>query len=118
MPNFKKYDYNQSAMVVVNFEEQIQPQPFEFTLHRLIDNHIDLLAFYDKYNNEGGGRAAYDPAILLKIILFAYAKGITSSHEIQWPCSVSTILFSRRCPVMRFHIGQALPALLAATPTR
>ena len=97
MPNFKKYDYNQSAMVVVNFEEQIQPQTFEFTLHHLIDNHIDLSAFYDKYNNEGGGRAAYDPAILLKIILFAYAKGITSSREIQWQCEHNIIFKALSC---------------------
>nr|WP_279537197.1 transposase [Aestuariicella hydrocarbonica] len=55
-------------------------------MHQLIDNHIDLSAFYDKYNNDTGGRSAYDPAILLKIILFAYYKGITSSREIQWQC--------------------------------
>ena len=45
MPQFKPYDYNQDAMVVINFEEQIQPGSFEFTLHRLIENHIDLSAF-------------------------------------------------------------------------
>jgi hypothetical protein len=26
MPNFKKYDYDQTAMVVVNFLEQLQPK--------------------------------------------------------------------------------------------
>ena len=52
MPNFKKYNYDQTAMVVINFEEQLQPSTFEFTLHRLIDNHIDLSAFYEKYKNE------------------------------------------------------------------
>ncbi|MFD2311871.1 transposase, partial [Microbulbifer halophilus] len=86
MPNFRKYSYSQDAMVVINFEDQLQPGTFEFTLHRLIDGHIDLSPFYDKYSNDQGGRAAYDPAILLKIILFAYAKGITSSREIQWQC--------------------------------
>jgi hypothetical protein len=33
MPNFKKYDYDQAAMVVVNFREQLQPNTFKFTLH-------------------------------------------------------------------------------------
>ncbi len=92
MPNFKKYNYNQTTMVVINFEEQLQPNTFEYTLHQLIDNHIDLTAFYDKYSNDAGGRSAYDPAILLKIILFAYSKGITSSREIQWQCEHNIIM--------------------------
>lgn len=86
MSNFRQYSYSQDAMIVVNFEDQLQTGSFEFTFHRLIDGHIDLSSFYNKYSNDQGGRAAYDPAILLKIILFAYAKGITSSREIQWQC--------------------------------
>lgn len=97
MPNFKKYNYDQTAMVVINFEEQLQPNTFEFTLHRLIDNHIDLSAFYNKYKNDAGGRSAYDPAILLKVILFAYSKGITSSREIQWQCEHNIIFKALSC---------------------
>lgn len=97
MPNFKKYDYSQTAMIVINFEEQLQPNTFEFTLHRLIDKHIDLSTFYDKYKNESGGRSAYDPAILLKVILFAYSKGITSSREIQWQCEHNIIFKALSC---------------------
>ena len=97
MPNFKKYNYNQNAMVVINFEEQIQPGTFEFTLHRLIDNHIDLSAFYEKYSNDAGGRSAYDPAILLKIILYAYSKGITSSREIQRQCEQNIVFKALSC---------------------
>ncbi|MDP2610421.1 hypothetical protein Q8W27_15385, partial [Oceanobacter sp. 2_MG-2023] len=35
--------------------------------------------------------AQYDPAILLKIILFAYSKGITSSREIPWCCEINIL---------------------------
>lgn len=97
MPQFKPYDYNQDAMVVINFEEQIQPGTFEFTLHHLIGQHIDLSIFYEKFNNDEGGRKAYDPAILLKIILFAYSKGITSSREIQWQCEHNIIFKALSC---------------------
>jgi transposase len=97
MPNFKKYNYSQSAMIVVDFEEQLQPGTFEFTLHKLIDNHIDLSVFHEKYRNDAGGRSAYDPAILLKIILFAYSKGITSSREIQWQCEHNIIFKALSC---------------------
>ena len=71
MPNFKKYSYNQDSMVVINFEEQIQQNPFAYSIHKLIDDHIDLASFYEKYSNDKGGRSAYDRAILLKVILFA-----------------------------------------------
>lgn len=97
MPNFKQYNYQQDAMVVINFERQLQPNTFEFTLHQLIDSHIDLSAFHDKYSNDEGGRRAYDPAILLKIVLFAYSKGITSSREIQWQCGHNIIFKALSC---------------------
>ncbi len=44
-----------------------------------------------------GGRAAYDPAILLKIILFAYSKGITSSREIAWCCETNILFKALSC---------------------
>jgi len=94
-------------MVVVNFEEQLQPNTLEFTLHRLIDNHVDLSAFYDKYKNDEGGRSAYDPAILLKIILFAYSKGITSSREIQWQCEHNIIFKALSCDSVPHFTGIA-----------
>ncbi len=97
MPNFKKYNYAQSAMVVVDFEQQIRPGTFEFTLHQLIENHIDLSAFYDKYSNEHGGRSAYDPAIMLKIILFAYYRGVRSSRDIQWECEHNILFKALSC---------------------
>ncbi|MEM8490103.1 MAG: IS1182 family transposase [Pseudomonadota bacterium] len=97
MPNFKPFDYAQSAMVVVNFEEQLQPGTFEFTLHHLINNKVNLSAFHEHYANDAGGRSAYDPAILLKIILFAYYKGITSSREIQWQCEHNILFKALSC---------------------
>jgi len=52
---------------------------------------------FPHYNNEDGGRPAYDPAILLKIVLFAYSKGITSSREIQWCCESNIIFKALSC---------------------
>src|SRR5690554_7649882 len=74
MPNYKHYNYNQTSMVVISFEDQIQPGTFEHAIHFLISERLDLSVFEPKYKNDTGGRPAYDPAILLKIILFAYSK--------------------------------------------
>lgn len=97
MPNFKPYNHDQSAMIVINFQDQLQSDTFEYTLHHLINDRLDLSVFYPSYNNDSGGRTAYGPAILLRIILFAYSKGITSSREIQWNCENNIIFKALSC---------------------
>ena len=97
MPNFKIPNYNQDTMVVVNFEEQIRPGTFEFVLHHLIEDKLDLSAFYGKYKNDTGGRSAYNPAILLKIILYAYYKGVRSSRDIEWECQNNIMFKALTC---------------------
>jgi len=42
--------------------------------------------FEARYQNDETGAPAYDPAILLKIILLAYARGVTSSRRIERLC--------------------------------
>jgi transposase len=59
-----------------------------------------LSVFYPAYRNEETGRLAYDPAILLKIILSAYSKGITSSREMQWCCETNTLFKALSCDSM------------------
>ena len=97
MPKFKHYNYDQTAMVVINYRDQLQPGTFEYAIHHLVDNKLDLSVFFPNYNNDDGGRPAYDPAILLKIVLFAYSKGITSSREIQWCCETNIIFKALSC---------------------
>ncbi len=97
MPRFIPYDYNQNSMVVINYQDQLQPGTFEHALHFLIDEKLDLTIFNPNYHNNDNGRPAYDPAILLKIILFAYAKGITSSRQIEWACQTNIIFKALSC---------------------
>ena len=97
MPNFIPYNYKQDAMVVINYEDQLQPGTFEHAIHYLIHQKLDLSVYFAAYNNTDNGRPAYDPAILLKIILFAYSKGITSSREIEWCCQTNIIFKALSC---------------------
>ena len=97
MPRFKAYNYDQNAMVVINYQDQLQPGTFEHAVHYLIEHKLDLSVFHPKYRNDATGRLAYDPAILLKIILFAYSKGITSSREMQWCCETNIIFKALSC---------------------
>jgi len=97
MPKFKPYDFNQSSMVVINYRDQLQSGTFEHAIHYLIHSKLDLSIFDDLYSNDNGGRPAYDPAILLSIVLFAYSKGITSSREVQWCCETNIIFKALSC---------------------
>ncbi len=97
MPNFIPYDYSQSTMIVINFEDQLQPGTFEHAINYLVENKLDLSVYFSAYNNNDNGRPAYNPAILLKIILFAYSKGITSSREIEWCCTNNIIFKALSC---------------------
>jgi len=97
MPKFIPYDPSQSKMVVVNYADQLQPGTFEHAIHFLIEQKLDLSIFHPSFKNDDTGRPAYDPAILLKIILFAYSKGITSSREIQWSCETNIIFKALSC---------------------
>jgi len=92
MPRYKDYSYDQHKLLPIAFREQILPGTFEYTLNYLIDHEVDLSVFEARYGNDETGAPAYDPGILLKIVLYAYARGIVSSREIE-RCSRENIIF-------------------------
>ncbi len=56
MPRFKHYNYDQDAMIVINYQEQLQPGTFEHAVHYLIEHKLDLSVFHPKYRNQDTGR--------------------------------------------------------------
>jgi len=86
MARYKDYSYTQGIMVPIDFSRQIVPGTLEHTIHWLVDNKINLAEIEKKYKNDGTGAPAYDPRILLKILLLAYSRGITSSRTIMRAC--------------------------------
>jgi transposase len=91
MARYKNYSYEQGEMIPISFREQVLPGTFEYTLSYLIDHELDLSAFDERYSNDDTGRPAYDPALLLKIVLYAYARGIVSSRQIERCCRENVI---------------------------
>jgi len=94
MAKYKEYDYSQGKFIPLSFDKQILPGTFEHTLHYLIDNEIDLSVFDLRYKNDETGAPAYDPRILLKIVLYAYSKGITSSRKIADCCNENVVFMA------------------------
>jgi transposase len=101
MPRYKDYSYEQSKLLPVAFDRQILPGTFEYTLNHLIDHEVDLAAFDEPYQNDDTGAPAYDPRILLKIVLFAYSRGIFTSRRIEQACRENVVfmaLSADTCP--------------------
>jgi transposase len=94
MARYKEYCYEQTKLIPIAFSQQILPGTFEYTLNYLIDNEFDLSPFAQRYHNDETGAPAYDPAILLKIILYAYSRGITSSRQIEQCCEQNIIFMA------------------------
>ena len=47
---------------------------------------MDLAAFYVSYRDDGWGRAAHDPAMMVALFVYAYAIGVRSSRAIERRC--------------------------------
>src|SRR5215207_7226357 len=49
-------------------------------------DEMDLSAFYAAYRADGHGRAAYEPSVMVALILYAFATGVRSSRAIERHC--------------------------------
>ncbi len=94
MARYKDYNYDQMKMIPVSYQQQMLPGSFEYSLSYLIDNELELSVFEQHYRNDDGGRPAYDPRLLLKIIILAYSKGITSSRRIEQLCRENIVFMA------------------------
>lgn len=85
MARYKPID-TQPKLIPVDLAAQRLPVTFEHALHHLLEHANDLTPFDARYRNDTSGAPAYPPAILLRIVLFAYARGIVSSRAIARAC--------------------------------
>ena len=85
MARYKHIDTN-PRFLAVDLQRQLLPGSFEHALDRIIDHEVDLGGFHGRYKNDLVGASAYPPGMLLKIVLFAYSRGIVSSRGIERAC--------------------------------
>ena len=85
MARYKHIDIS-PRFLAVDLKRQLLPGSFEHALDHLLDHEIDLSAWDARFNNDETGASAYPPAMLLKVILFAYSQGIVSSRGIEQAC--------------------------------
>jgi len=97
MAKYKRYDYKQMLMLPISLEDQLTPGTLEFGIHTVVETCMDLSVFDEKYKNDETGRFAYDPKVLLKIVLFAYSRGLTGSRRIEQACRENVVFMALAC---------------------
>ena len=97
MAKYKNYDYSQSLLIPVSLEDQLMPGTLEFAIHTLVEGRMDMSVFDTRYQNDDTGRRAYDPKTLLKVVLLAYSRGLTSSRQIERACGENVTFMAMSC---------------------
>jgi len=107
--NFLACDREQELLLPPSLREWL---PEDHLAWFVIDTvaEMDLAAFYASYRADGHGRAAHDPAMMVALVLYAYATGRRSSRVIERACvddvAVRVVAANQRpdhCTIARFR---------------
>jgi len=93
MARYRLVDRSPKFIPIV-LDAQIQPGSFEYALDYLVDHELDLSSLHERYHNDATGAPAYDPAVLLKIVLLAYSRGLVSSRSIERACRENVLFMA------------------------
>jgi transposase len=84
--NFRDYDQDQLFLMPPSVQEWVKEDSLARFLSEVIDG-MDargrLDAFYAPYRVDGWGASAFHPVMMLKVLLYAYTNGVTSSRRIE-----------------------------------
>ena len=94
MARYKAYDLNQAKMIPLIYADQVVEGSFEHALNEIVEEHLDMSEFDKRYSNDERGRPAYDPRILLKVVLYGYYKGIISSRMLAEACRRNVVFMA------------------------
>ncbi len=78
-------------LIPLTLEDQLQAGTFEFALNQLVDEELDLSSLDARFNNDVTGATAYDPRVMIKIVLLAYSRGLISSRTIEQACEQNVL---------------------------
>lgn len=81
-------------LLPVVLADQVQPGTFEFALDHLVDHELDLSALDARFRNDATGASAYDPRVMLKIVLLAYSRGLITSRRIEQACRQNVLFMA------------------------
>jgi Transposase domain (DUF772) len=80
MSRYLPYSPAQGYLVPPRVDEVLEPDHLCFFVHRVVER-LDLCRFEESYSAEGG--MLYHPTLMLKVWLYGYALGVTSSRRLE-----------------------------------
>src|SRR3954452_18839372 len=83
--NFVACDREQELLLPPSLREWLPQDHLAWLVLEAV-GELDLSAFYRAYRDDGHGRAALDPAMMVALLLYAYAIGVRSSRAIERRC--------------------------------
>ena len=83
--NFIACDREQELLLPPSLREWLPQDHFAWFVLDAVEA-MDLTAFLAAYRHDGWGRAAHDPAMMVALLLYAYAIGERSSRRIERRC--------------------------------
>jgi transposase len=83
--NFLACDRDQVLLMAPSLRDWLPEDHFAWFVIDAVAG-MDLSAFYAAYRQDGHGRAAFDPAMMVALLLYAYARGQRSSRGIEREC--------------------------------
>ncbi len=84
---FRSYDQDQMLLMPPSLDDWLPDDHTARFISEVVDELLDLSDIYDSYA-EASGAPPYDPAMMLKLLLYAYSTGVTSSREMERRCCV------------------------------
>jgi len=83
--NFIACDRDQSFLMPPDVRDWLPEDHLAWFVIGAVEE-MNLDAFYGAYRANGQGRAAYEPAMVVALLLYAYARGNRSSRAIERAC--------------------------------
>jgi transposase len=83
--NFIGCDREQSFLMPPSLRDWLPEDHLAWTVLDAVEA-MDLSAFYSVYRADGHGRPAYEPSMMVALLLYAYARGNRSSRGIEREC--------------------------------
>jgi transposase len=83
--NFLSPQRDQPLLLPVDMREWLSEDDLVFVVLDAVAA-LDLAAFRRRYRSDGHGRAAYDPEMMVALLLYAYCQGELSSRTIEQRC--------------------------------
>ena len=83
--NIKTYNHNQPFLLPPTLQEWLPEKELAWFILEIV-GQLDLSAFYKRYRLDGQGSAAYDPKIMVTLLIYAYCLGERSSRKIESHC--------------------------------